>query len=101
MIVIDELGPFPQQLHQTSTPRGSIIQHKQGIQLYYGGCYDTKFTIYNLQFQYFNKCLLAIFAQLSWKYLAIYFGWGLFWLQIIKIYYKSPLKVCELKVWVK
>ena len=24
------------------TLRGSIIQHKQGIQLYPGGCFDTK-----------------------------------------------------------
>ena len=44
-----------------------------------------------LQFQYFgdfNKCLQAMKARL-------------FSLKIIKSYYKSPLKVCELKVWVK
>ena len=39
--VIDEFGPFQQELHQTSTLRGSIIQYKQGI-LCYDGCYDTK-----------------------------------------------------------
>ena len=54
-----------------------------------------------LQFQHFwdfNECLQAIFSQLSfenfWQYL---FGARLK-LKIIKNYYMSPLKVCELKV---
>ena len=56
----------------------------------------------NLQFQYlwdFNKFLQAIFSQFSvenfWPYLL---DARLFWLKIIKDYYKSHLKVCELKV---
>ena len=39
--VIDELEPFHQELHQTFTLRGSVVQHKQGILCYYG-CYDIK-----------------------------------------------------------
>ena len=42
LIVIDELDPFHQQLHQTFTLRKSIAQLKQEIQLCYGGCYDIK-----------------------------------------------------------
>ena len=42
LIVIDELDPFHQKLHHMSTLRGSIVQHKQGIQLRYGGCYEIK-----------------------------------------------------------
>ena len=33
---------FTSVTYQTFTLRGSIIQYKQGIQLCYGGCYDTK-----------------------------------------------------------
>ena len=58
-----------------------------------------------LQFQYFwdfNKCLQVIFSQLSFKnfWLCLLVA-RLFWLKIIKNYFKSPLKVCELKVWVR
>ena len=55
-----------------------------------------------LQFQYvwnFNKCLQAIFSQLSFENFWLYLLDAiLFSLKIIKNYYKSPLKVCELKV---
>ena len=65
----------------------------------YGGCYDIK---KYLQFQYFwdfSKCLQAIFFQLSFENLWLYLlGATLFLLKIIKNYYKSLLKVCELKV---
>ena len=58
-----------------------------------------------LQFQYFwdfNNCPQAIFSQLSFENFWLYLlGARLFWLKIIKNYYKSPLKVCELKAWVK
>ena len=72
----------------------------------------------NLQFQYlcnFNKCLPAIISQKFWKLLAIsfvrlyllsgytsgYIFWvRLSWFKIIKKYYKSSLKICELKVWI-
>ena len=60
---------------------------------------------HTLQFQYFwdfNKCFQKIFSQLSFENFWLYLlGARLFWLKIIKNYYKSPLKVCELKVWVK
>ena len=53
-----------------------------------------------LRFQYlwdFNKCLQAIFSQLSfenfWLFLLVA---RLFWLKIIKNYDKSHLEVCEL-----
>ena len=75
MIVIDELGPFHIELHQTSTLRGSIIQHKHGIQLCYGVCLIPSNT---LQFQYFwdfNKCLEAIFSQLTFGYI--------FWMRLL------------------
>ena len=56
----------------------------------------------NLSFQYFwnfNKCLQAIFSQLSFENFWLYLLDAiLFSLKIIKNYYKSPLKVCELKV---
>ena len=57
-----------------------------------------------IQFQYFwdfNKCIRAIFSELSFKNLWLLFWVRLFWLKIIKNCFKSPLKVCELKVWVK
>ena len=59
-----------------------------------------------LQFLYFcdfNKCLWAIFSQLSFKNLSGYIFWvRLLRPKIIKNGYKSPLiKACELKVWVK
>ena len=58
-----------------------------------------------LQLQYFwdfNKYLQAIFSQLSFENFRLYLlGARLFWLKIIKNHFKSPLKVCELKVWVK
>ena len=55
------------------------------------------------QFQYFwdfNKCLWAIFSQLSFENSG-YFWLRFLWLKIIKNHYKLPLKVCELKVWFK
>ena len=58
-----------------------------------------------LQFQYFwdfSKCHQAIFSQLTFENFWLYLlGARLFWLKIIKNYCKSPLKVCELNVWVK
>ena len=57
-----------------------------------------------LQFQYFrdfNKWLRAIFSQLSFENFWPYLWVRLFWLKMIKNSYKSPLKVFELKVWVK
>ena len=81
MIVIDKLGPFHQQLHQTSTLRGSIVQHKQGIQLCSGSCYDIKFQY----FWDFNKCLQAIFSQLIFENFWLYrLGARLFWPKITK-----------------
>ena len=51
-----------------------------------------------LQFQYFwdfNKCLQAIFSQLSFENFWLYLlGARLFYLKIIKSYYKSPIAVC-------
>ena len=59
----------------------------------------------NLQLQYlwdFNKCFQAILSQLRFENFWLYLlGAGLFWLKIIKSHYKSPLKVCKLKFWVK
>ena len=58
-----------------STLRGSIIQHKQGNQLCYGGCYYTKKQITILKFKYFwdfNKCLQAIFSHLSFENFWLY-----------------------------
>ena len=49
----------------------------------------------------FNKCLQATFAQLSFENFWLYLlSARLFRLNFIKDYYKSLLKVCELKVWV-
>ena len=54
----------------TSTISGPKKQHKQGIQLCFGGNLTKRNT---LQFQYFldfNECLWVIFSQLSfWLYL--------------------------------
>ena len=53
-----------------------------------------------LKFHYFcdfNKCLRAIFSQLSYENFWLHIFWvRLSWLKIIKSYYKSPPKVCEL-----
>ena len=69
----------------TSTLKGSIVQDRQEIQLCYSDCYG------------FNKCLQAIFSQLSFENFWLYLlSARLFWLKIIKNYYKSLLKVCEL-----
>ena len=57
-----------------STVRGPIIQHKQGIQLCYGGYYEKPSNI--LQFQYFwgfSKCHWSIFSQLSFENFWLYF----------------------------
>ena len=56
-----------------------------------------------LQLRYFwdfNKCLQAIFSQISFENFWLYLlGAGVFLHKIIKNYYKSPLiKVCDLKV---
>ena len=98
--LIDELGQFHEQLCQRSTLRGPIIQHKQGIQLCYGGLwYQT--ALYNSSiFWDFNKCLWEIFFQLSFEkfWLSISSGWGCCDSKL-KMTQKSPLKVHELKVW--
>ena len=58
LIVIDELGPFHQQLHQKSTLRESIVpKNPQRTQLCYGG---------------FNRCLQAVFSQLSFENFWLY-----------------------------
>ena len=53
-----------------------------------------------LQFEYFrdfNKCLQAIFFQLSFEKLWLYLlGARLFWIKIIKNYYQSPPKVYQM-----
>ena len=48
------------------------MQQKQGIQLCYGSCCDTRqhFTI--PIFWDFNKCLRAVFSQLSFGYFWLY-----------------------------
>ena len=51
------------------------------------------------KFQYFwdfNKCIQAVFFQLSFEHFWLYhLGASLLWLKIIKNYYKSALKVCK------
>ena len=58
-----------------------------------------------LQFQYFwdfNKCFQAIFSPLSFENVWLYLlSARLSWVKTIKNYYKSTLKVCELKAWAK
>ena len=81
-----------------STVRGSIVQHKQGIQVIW-----YQVILYNFQYFWdFNKCPQAIFSKLSFENFWLYLlGARLFWLKIIENCCKSFLKVCELNVWVK
>ena len=53
-------------------PCSDGLEQKQGIQLCYGGCYTPSNTLILQYFGDFNKCLQAIFSQLSLKNFWLY-----------------------------
>ena len=74
--------------------RGPIIQHKQGIELCYGGQVTLNYSnIFGISIN------VSQFSQLGLENFWLYIFSRL--LKITQTYYKSPPKVSELKVWDK